>query len=392
MLRVLRLLTAGESHGQGLVAILDGIPSGLPILAEAIDRDLARRQQGYGRGGRMKIEHDRVTILSGVRHGGTLGGPIALSIANRDWANWEKVMATGPVEPAEAGQKALTRPRPGHADLAGALKHGTHDARDILERASARETTARVAVGAVARRLLEEFGVAVRSHTLSLGPVGHAAGVEKTWDEIGAAEGSPLRCADPEVERRMVEEIDRAKAAGNTIGGTFEVVAKGVPPGLGSHRAWDTRLGARLLGAVGSIPSIKGVAVGAGESAPGSHGTEFHDPIAYDGAGRRFVRATNHAGGIEGGISNGEEIRLRAWVKPLSTLPRALPSVDLVTKEAFVAQVERSDVTAIAAAGVVGEAMTALILADAVLEKFGGDSLPETLRNHAGYLHQLREF
>ena len=392
MLRVLRFLTAGESHGQGLVAILDGIPSGLAILAEAIDRDLARRQQGYGRGGRMKIEQDRATILSGVRHGHTLGGPIALLVDNRDWANWEKVMATAPVDPSDAGHRALTRPRPGHADLAGALKHGTHDARDILERASARETTARVAAGAVARRLLEEFGIGIRSHTLSVGPAGHAPGLTKTWEEIGAAEGSALRSADPEVERRMVEEIDAAKAAGNTIGGSFEVVARGVPPGLGSHRAWDTRLSARLLGAVGSIPSIKGVAIGAGESAPAAHGTEFHDPIAYDDGGRRFVRATNHAGGIEGGISNGEEIRLRAWVKPLSTLPRALPSVDLVTKEAFVAQVERSDVTAIAAAGVVGEAMTALILADALLEKFGGDSLPETLRNHAGFLQQLREF
>jgi chorismate synthase len=392
MLRILRLLTAGESHGRGLVALLDGIPSGLPILAEAIDRDLARRQHGYGRGGRMKIEQDRAEILSGVRHGRTIGGPIAILVANRDWANWEKVMSIAPIDPAEAGDRSVTRPRPGHADLAGALKHGTHDARDILERASARETAARVAAGAVARRLLEEFGVGVRSHTLSVGPVAQAAGAARTWEEIGAAEGSALRCADPEVERRMVEEIDRARAAGNTIGGSFEVVARGVPPGLGSHREWDTRLGARLLGAVGSIPSIKGAAIGTGDAAPAAQGTDFHDPIAYDGTARRFVRSSNHAGGIEGGISNGEEIRVRAWVKPLSTLPRALPSVDLVTKEAFVAQVERSDVTAIAAAGVVGEAMMALVLADALLEKFGGDSLSETLRNHAGFQQQLHDF
>jgi chorismate synthase len=392
MLRILRLLTAGESHGQGLVALLDGIPSGLPILAEAIDRDLMRRQQGYGRGGRMKIEQDRAQILSGIRHGRTLGGPIALMIANQDWANWDKVMATGPVDPAAAADRALTRPRPGHADLAGALKHGTHDARNILERASARETAARVAAGAVARRLLEEFGIGVRSHTLSVGPAAHAAGVSKSWDEIGAAEGSVLRCADPDVERRMVAEIDRAKAAGDTIGGSFEVVARGVPPGLGSHRQWDTRLSARLLAAVGSIPSIKGVAIGEGDAAPAAQGTVFHDPIAWDAAGRRFLRPSNHAGGVEGGMSNGEEIRLRAWVKPLSTLPRALPSVDLVTKEPFEAQVERSDVTAIAAAGVVGEAMTALVLADAFLEKFGGDSLAETARNHAGFVQQLRDF
>ena len=392
MLRMIRLLTAGESHGQGLVALLDGIPAGLPILADAIDRDLARRQQGHGRGGRMKIEQDRAQILSGIRHGATIGGPIALLIANRDWANWEKVMATGPVDPAAAGDRALTRPRPGHADLAGALKHGTHDARDILERASARETAARVAAGAIARRLLDEFGIGVRSHTLSVGPAAHGAGVSKSWEEVGAAEGSVLRCADPEVERRMVEEIDRAKAAGDTIGGSFEVIARGVPPGLGSHRQWDTRLSARLMAAVGSIPSIKGVAIGAGDTAPAAQGTVFHDPIAWDAAARRFTRASNHAGGVEGGMSNGEEIRVRVWVKPLSTLPRALPSVDLVTKEAFVAQVERSDVTAIAAAGVVGEAMTALVLADAFLEKFGGDSLAETARNHAGFLQQLRDF
>jgi len=389
----LRFLTAGESHGPGLLAILEGMPAGLPLLAGDIDHDLARRQQGYGRGGRMKIEQDRAEIVSGVRHGRTLGGPIGLRIANRDWENWRIAMAVEPVEAAEAGRKQVTRPRPGHADLPGALKYGTHDARDVLERASARETTARVAVGAVCRRLLREFGVEVRSHTVALGPAAPAAEApERTWEEIGAAEGSPLRCADPDLEPRMIAAIDAAKAAGDSIGGAFEVVARGVPPGLGSMRQWDERLSAILFAAIGSIPSIKGVVIGAGEGASAARGSGFHDPIGYDAATRRFTRASNHAGGLEGGMSNGEEIRVRALVKPLSTLPRALPSVDLVSKEPFEAQVERTDVTAIAAAGVVGEAMTAFVLARAFLEKFGGDAVPEIARNHAAYLEALRQF
>ncbi|HET8945660.1 MAG TPA: chorismate synthase [Candidatus Polarisedimenticolia bacterium] len=389
----LRFLTAGESHGPGLLAILEGVPAALPLLAEDIDHDLARRQHGYGRGARMKIEQDRAEIVSGVRHGKTIGSPIGLRIANRDWDNWRVAMAVEPVAAEEAAKKTLTRPRPGHADLAGALKYGTHDARDVLERASARETTARVAVGAICRRLLREFGIEVRSHTLVLGPVAaDPAARERTWEEIGAAEGSPLRCADPDLETKMMEAVDAAKKAGDSIGGSFEVVAKGVPPGLGSMRQWDERLSALLLAAIGSIPSIKGVVIGAGEGAPAAQGSGFHDPIGYDAGAGRFTRPSNHAGGLEGGMSNGEEIRVRALVKPLSTLPRALPSVDLVTKEAFEAQVERTDVTAIAAAGVVGEAMTAFVLARAFLEKFGGDAIPETARNHAAYVEALRRF
>jgi chorismate synthase len=389
---MLRFLTAGESHGQALLAILDGIPSGMPLRSEDIDRELARRQMGYGRGARMKIEQDRVQILAGVRHGRTLGSPIGLLIPNRDWENWRTAMAVEPVEAPEEALRRVSRPRPGHADLAGALKHGTHDARDVLERASARETTARVAVGAVCRTFLAALGIEVRSHTIALGPVAYEPVAEKTWDEIGAAEGTALRCADRDLEARMIQEIDRAKAAGDSVGGAFEVVARGVPTGLGSHRHWDQRLSARLMAALGSIPSIRGVTIGAGAQAAAAHGSEFHDPIGYDEAARRFTRPTNHAGGIEGGISNGEEIRARVEVKPLSTLPRPLKSADLVTKEPFDAQVERTDVSAIAAAGVIGEAMTAYVLASASLEKFGGDSLDETARNHRAYVDALRSY
>jgi chorismate synthase len=389
---MLRFLTAGESHGPALVAILDGIPAGLPLLARDIDTELKRRQHGYGRGGRMKIEQDRVTIHSGVRHGRTLGSPIALQIANRDWANWQKAMAIEPVEIEEAERKRVTRPRPGHADLAGALKLDADDARDVLERASARETTARVAVGAVCKKFLGEFDVQVASHTVALGAATLPPLAEMPWERVLAAEGSPLRCADKDVEQRMVEEIDRAMQARDSVGGAFQVVARGVPPGLGSHRHWDLRLNARLAAAICSIQSIKAIAVGDGVEAAGRMGSEFHDEIHYDSTARRFYRATNHAGGIEGGITNGEEIRLRVYVKPLSTLPRALHSVDLKSKQEFQAQVERTDVSAIAAAGVVGESMTAFVLAEAFLEKFGGDSLQETKRNHRGYLDQLREY
>jgi chorismate synthase len=388
----LRFLTAGESHGQALLAILDGIPAGLPLLSETIDRDLERRQRGYGRSARMTIERDRVQILSGVRHGRTLGSPIGLLIANRDWENWRIALAVEPVDAGEETLRRVTRPRPGHADLAGALKYATHDARDVLERASARETTARVAVGAVCRAFLSVVGIDVRSHTTALGPASYPAGVEKSWAEIGAAEGTALRCADPHLEARMIEEIDRAKGAGDSIGGAFEVVAHGVPPGLGSHRQWDQRLSARLMAALGSIQSVRAVSIGSGAWASAARGSEFHDPIEYDATARRFVRPTNRAGGIEGGMSNGEEVRARVEVKPLSTLPRALRSADLVTKEPFEAQVERTDVTAIAAAGVVGEAMTAYVLASAALEKFGGDSIAETSRNHRAYLDALRDY
>ncbi|PYS96646.1 MAG: chorismate synthase [Acidobacteria bacterium] len=389
---MLRFLTAGESHGPALVTILDGLPAGLALTRDDIDRELARRQHGYGRGGRMKIEQDRVEILSGVRHGRTLGSPISMTIANRDWANWQKPMAIEPLDLDDDEAKRVTRPRPGHADLAGALKYAATDARDILERASARETTARVAVGAVCRKFLAAFEVAVASHTVSLGAVAGPEERETGWEAIVAAEGTPLRCADTEIERRMIEEIDRARKAGDSVGGSFQVVARGVPPGLGSHRHWDLRLNARLAAALCSIQSVKAISVGSGVASASAAGSEFHDEIFYDEARRRFHRKTNNAGGIEGGISNGEEIRVRVYVKPLSTLPRALHSVDLKSKEEFQAQVERTDVSAIAAAGVVGEAMTALVLAEAFLEKFGGDSMQEIARNHRGYLEQIRDY
>ena len=389
---MLRFLTAGESHGPSLVAVLEGIPAGLVLGREDIDHELTRRQHGYGRGGRMKIESDRVDLLAGVRHGRTLGSPIAMRIANRDWPNWSTAMAIEPVAAPDEDRRAVTRPRPGHADLAGALKLGVHDARDVLERASARETTARVAVGAVCRRLLREFGIVVRSHTVAVADAAHPPGHEAAWEEIEAAEGSPLRCADLALEQRMIALIDLAREAGDSIGGAFQVVARGVPPGLGSHAQWDLRLNARLAAALCSIQSIKAVAIGDGVEAATAAGSGFHDPIHYDAIGRRFFRSSNHAGGIEGGISNGEEIRLRAYVKPLSTLPKPLHSVDLISKEGFQAQVERTDVSAIAAAGVVGEAMTAIVLAEACLAKFGGDSMQETLRNHQGFLQQLRDY
>jgi chorismate synthase len=389
---MLRFLTAGESHGRALVATLDGMPWGLPLSREDIDSELRRRQRGYGRGKRMEIEQDRAEILSGVRHGRTIGSPIALIVTNRDWENWKTAMAVEPLPAGDTGARRLTRPRPGHADLSGALKYGTHDARDILERASARETAARVAIGAVARKLLARFGIAVASHTTGLGTLGYPPGTEKTWEEIVAAEETPLRCADTALSGRMIQAIDAASLSGDSIGGSFQVVARGVPPGLGSHRQWDLRLGARLAAALCSIPSIKAIAIGAGVESAAAMGSEFHDAIFYDTAGRRFFRSTNHAGGIEGGMSDGEEIRVLAYVKPLSTLPRPLHSVDLETKEEFEAQVERTDVSAIAAAGVVGEAMTALVLAEAFLEKFGGDSIDEISRNHHAYLDQLRNF
>ncbi len=389
---MLRFLTAGESHGPGLTAILEGIPAGLSLTPDDVNTELARRQQGYGRGGRMKIEQDRAEILSGVRHGRTIGSPISLTIANRDWANWRTAMAIEPYAGDDKGRKRVTRPRPGHADLAGALKLGTHDARDVLERASARETTARVAVGAICKRLLREYGIAVRSHTVGLGTAAHPPGFDPGWAEIETAEGTPLRCTDRALEARMIEVIDAARAAGDSVGGVFQVVARGVPPGLGSHRHWDLRLNARLAAAICSIQSIKAIAIGDGVEAAAAAGSKFHDEIFYDPSGRRFFRRTNHAGGIEGGITNGEEIRLRVYVKPLSTLPTALHSVDLESKEEFQAQVERTDVSAIAAAGVVGEAMTAFVLAEACLEKFSGDSMQESLRNLDGYRRQLQDF
>jgi chorismate synthase len=372
-----------------LTAIVEGVPAGLALLAEDIDGDLARRQRGYGRGGRMKIETDRVEIVGGVRGGETLGSPIALSITNRDHASWLDRMSPAPMA---ARPDALTRPRPGHADLAGGLKHDRHDLRDVLERASARETAARTAVGAVCRRLLATIGVDVFAHVVAIGPVDAAPFAGDTAELRARARASDLACADAEAEARMKEAIHEAAHAGDTLGGVFEVVATGVMPGLGSHTQWDRKLDGRFAQALMSIQAIKGVEVGIGFGAARARGSAVHDAIAYDAPAHRFVRPTNRAGGLEGGITNGETVVCRAAMKPIATLKRALGSVDVGTKEAYEAAFERSDVCAVAAASVVGEAMVCIVLADALLEKFGGDSLRELRRNVDGYGAQLSEY
>ena len=387
-----RFTTAGESHGRALVAIVEGLPAGVPVDAEAINRELERRQWGYGRGGRMKIERDRAEILSGVRHGLSLGSPVALLVENKDWANWTDVMAAEPREVPEGKSRRVKRPRPGHADLAGGLKYNARDLRDILERASARETAARVACGAVARQLLSAFGVELRSHVAQLGGVPDAP-VEAAWEQISSIpDEAPLRCADPGAQERMVALVDEAKREGDTLGGVFEVVARGLVAGLGSHTSWDAKLDGRLARALMSIPAVKAVAVGAGVEAASWPGSRVHDEIGYDGEGRSFVRPTNRAGGLEGGVTNGEELRVRGFLKPIATLRRALSSVDIDTKQEERAAFERSDVTAVPAAGVIGEAMTALVLAEAMREKFGGDSLAEMRRNFDGYREQVRAY
>jgi chorismate synthase len=365
----------------GLTVILEGVPAGLPLLAEHIDEDLARRQRGYGRGGRMKIETDRVVITSGVRGGATLGSPITLTVANRDHEKWRERMAVGP-HPAHLADP-LVRPRPGHADLAGGLKYDRPDLRDVLERASARETAARTAAGAVAKRLLAELGVDVFAHVVSIGGVGCAASLRgRDTNEIKRlARASDLACADPEAEVHMRDAIREASHAGDTLGGTFEVVATGVPVGLGAHVQWDRRLDGLLAQALMSIQAIKAVEIGDGWAAAAARGSAVHDPIGYDAVLRRFTRASNRAGGLEGGITNGEPLVCRAAMKPIATLRRALPSVDVRTKEPADAAFERSDVCAVAAASVVGEAMVALTLARAALEKLGGDSLREVVEN-----------
>ncbi|MBC7911199.1 MAG: chorismate synthase, partial [Pyrinomonadaceae bacterium] len=344
------------------------------------------------RGGRMKIEHDRVEILSGVRHGQTLGSPVALMIENKDWANWTEVMSTEARDlPAEKSRR-VKRPRPGHADLAGGLKFGARDLRDVLERASARETAARVACGALAKQLLMVFGVEILSHVVQLGGV-PLVPLELEWDAIAAIPAdAPLRCADAEAQARMVALIDEAKQAGDTLGGVFEVVARGVVAGLGSHTSWNEKLDGRVAQALMSIPAVKAVSIGAGMEASGLHGSRVHDEIDYDAGSQKFTRPTNRAGGLEGGITNGEEVRVRGFLKPLSTLRRALRSVDIDTKQEDEAAFERSDVTVVPAAGVIGEAMLALVLAQAMREKFGGDSLEEMQRNFEGYCEQLRSY
>jgi len=380
-----RFLTAGESHGKALTVIIEGLPAGLPLTEDHIALDLRRRQGGYGRGQRQQIEEDRAEILSGVRHGLTLGSPIGLVIRNRDWPNWQDIMQ---VEPGAEAAEKLTRLRPGHADLAGAIKYGQDDVRPILERASARETAARVAVGAVARRFLAEFGIAVRSHTLAVGEVAAEGQGEPDWALV---EQSPVRCADREASQRMVGAIDVAREAGDSLGGIFEVWATGVPIGLGSHVHWDRRLDGRLAQAVMSIHAVKGVEIGGGFAVARLPGSQAHDVIfpADQWGDRPWRRATNRAGGLEGGMTNGEPVIVRAALKPISTLGKPLPSADLATGQAIEAHYERSDVCVVPAAGVIGEAMAAIVLVETMREKFGGDHIDETKRNYQGYLNTI---
>jgi chorismate synthase len=392
---MLRFTTAGESHGQALVSVLEGMPAGLPLLAAHVDADLARRQQGYGRGRRMQIERDTVELLSGVRAGETIGSPISMLIRNRDWANWQEIMDPAPRESDAEGaprRRAVTRVRPGHADLTGILKYDRDDARDILERASARETTARVAAGAIARRLLEELGVTIGSHLVHLGGVDAVRPSELPASLNQAADASPLRTLDPLAEQAMIARIDVAKREGNTLGGICEVVADGLPVGLGSHVSWDRKLDGRLGAAMMSIPAVKGVEIGMGFGTARVSGSEVHDEIEL-APGRvragNVRRTSNRAGGLEGGMTTGEPLVIRVGMKPISTLMRPLGTIDVTDGSPAKATAERSDVTAVPAMGVIAEAMAALVLADAMLEKFGGDSLTETRRNLDAYLSHV---
>ncbi|MFD3357468.1 chorismate synthase [Streptomyces fradiae] len=388
----LRWLTAGESHGPALVAVLEGLPAGVPVTTEAVAGHLARRRLGHGRGARMAFERDEVAFLGGVRHGLTLGSPVAITVGNTEWPKWERVMAADPVDPEVlaglARNAPLTRPRPGHADLAGMQKYGFTEARPVLERASARETAARVALGAVARSYLRETaGIEVVSHVVELASAKAPSGLIPRPADVAALDADPVRCLDPEASKAMVAQIDRAHRDGDTLGGVVEVLAHGVPPGLGSHVHWDRRLDARLAAALMGIQAIKGVEVGDGFDLARVPGSRAHDEIvAADG---RIGRASGRAGGTEGGLSTGEPLRVRAAMKPIATVPRALRTVDVATGEAAAAHHQRSDVCAVPAAGIVAEAMVALVLADAVAEKFGGDSVPETRRNVRSYLDHL---
>lgn len=390
---MLRFETAGESHGECLVSTLTGLPAGVPVSLDTINHELWRRQQGYGRGGRMKIEQDRAEIVAGVRHSHTIGSPVAILIRNRDWQNWTEALPVEDMDGAEDKKKPVTRPRPGHADLAGAIKYDFADARYILERASARETAARVAIGAVAKALLVEFAIDVASHVIAVGGVRLERSA--TWDEVAAMRAKTevlLGCVDAATESRMKAVVDQAYRTGDTVGGVFEVIAHGVPPGLGSHTTWDARLDGRLAQAIVSIQAVKGVELGFAEENAASFGSAVQDTIGYDREARRFTRGANRAGGLEGGISNGQDLLVRGFLKPISTLRRPLESVDLATREPALAAYERSDVCVVPAAGVIGEAMVALVLAQAFLEKFGGDSLGETKRNFEGYRTQVRDF
>ena len=390
---MLRYFTAGESHGEALVAFLSGLPAGLKIDQAFIDRDLWRRQQGYGRGGRMKIERDTAHILSGVRQGKTIGSPIAVQLENKDWKNWQESL---PVAEGDAAKhKRVASPRPGHADLAGALKYNFPEARYVLERASARESAARVAIGALAKLFLRELGIEVLSHVITTGNV--TVPDEISWKQIRSLYDRQevlLNCADREAEQRMKEEVDAVLKTGDSLGGVFEVVAHQVPPGLGTYAQWDERLDALLAGALMSLQAVKAVEIGSGVAAAYSPGSKVHDEIGYTGTSgfTAFSRAHNNAGGIEGGVSNGEEIRVRGYLKPISTLRRPLQSVDFSTREPVKAAYERSDVCVVPAAGVAAEAMVALTLARCALDKFGGDSMTETLRNFEGYRQQLKNY
>lgn len=390
---MLRFYTAGESHGQALLAFVSGLPAGLPVDVAAINHQLHRRQLGYGRGGRQKIEKDCAEIFAGVRHGETIGAPIALKIENRDWANWEKVLPVYASDAPEAASKRLVAPRPGHADLAGSQKFNFHDARNILERASARETAARVAAGGFARQLLAQFGIRIASHTIQVGHIRLEHPV--TWDEIEsvcADLSSPLRCVHAPTQEKMKQEVDAALKAGDTVGGVFEIVAHGVPVGLGSHAQWDEKLDGRLAQALMSVQAVKAVEIGSGILAAGSYGSEVQDEISYDKQKHQFQRSSNRAGGLEGGITNGEDVVIRGFLKPISTLRKPLNTADMVTKKPVLAAYERSDWCVVPAGGVAGEAMVALVLADAFLQKFGGDSLAETRRNFEGYARQIEQF
>ncbi|MGO1048754.1 chorismate synthase [Crossiella sp. CA198] len=391
---MLRWITAGESHGPALVAVLEGLPAGVEVTTGELATQLARRRLGHGRGARMKFEADEVEFLGGVRHGRSQGGPVAVRIGNSEWPRWDKVMAADPVDPEELanlGRNApLTRPRPGHADLPGMLKYGFDDARPVLERASARETAARTALGTVAKAFLKQaLGVDVLSHVISIGTVAAPAGVLPTPADLEAVDASPVRAFDAAAGEAMVAEVDEAKKDGDTLGGVVEVLAYGLPPGLGSHVHWDRRLDSRLAGALMGIQAIKGVEVGDGFETARRRGSQAHDEIEPGSGPSGVNRRSNRAGGLEGGITNGEILRVRAAMKPISTVPRALATVDTATGEPAVAISQRSDVCAVPAAGVVAEAMVALVLADAVLEKFGGDSVEETRRNVESYLKAL---
>ncbi len=390
---MLSFVTAGESHGEALVATLSGMPAGVPADLPRINRDLWRRQQGYGRGGRMKIESDEAHILSGVRHGKTIGSPIAVLLRNRDWKNWTETLPVQDYEGSAEQARPVNRPRPGHADLAGCIKYNYPEARYILERASARETAARVAVGGFAKLLLREFGIEVLSHVVAVGD----AVLERpaTWEELKALEAKSevlLNCVDPDTEQEMKKVVDTAYRTGDTRGGVFEVVVHDVPPGLGSHTSWDSKLDGRLAQAIVSMQAVKGVEVGSASLQAASPGSKVQDTIHYNKQARQFYRGSNKAGGLEGGITNGQDIVVRGYLKPISTLRRPLESVDLSTRESASAAYERSDVAVVPAAGVIGEAMVAMTVAKAFLEKFGGDSLAEIRRNHDGYLEQVRLF